>query len=239
MRTPTLYGPFTFSVFLHASLVILFMIILRHAHFERTPVPYIVALVDEGGLISSPKTGVQKSDRNDTVPPAEKQQQPILQPPKQKAVEQARKDAEQAKKEKEHLMKERISALEAKKKIEKLAALRKIVDIDASARNAGKTLSSRSKSAQSGGVKGNAGADYYSIVIAMIRQQWIFPETVDKDLETVVSIRIARDGRVIIEKVEKSSNNPLFDRSVLRAISMASPLPPPQQEMEIGVRFRP
>jgi outer membrane biosynthesis protein TonB len=31
----------------------------------------------------------------------------------------------------------------------------------------------------------------------------------------------------------------LFDSSALKAISKASPLPPPHEEMEIGVRFYP
>jgi len=77
------------------------------------------------------------------------------------------------------------------------------------------------------------------MVISKIRQHWIFPEAGNKDLLAIISIRIAKDGRIIVDKIEKSSGNPLFDRSALRAINSASPLPPPPEEIEIGVRFRP
>jgi TonB family protein len=58
-------------------------------------------------------------------------------------------------------------------------------------------------------------------------------------LQTLVSIRIEKDGSITIQKIEKGSGNQPFDRSVLRAITMANPLPQPVKEMEIGIRFRP
>ena len=82
-------------------------------------------------------------------------------------------------------------------------------------------------------------ADYYARITKEIWQQWIFPETGDKNLEAIISIRIMRDGTVQVSRVEKSSGNSLFDKSALRAISKASPVTPPPHEMEIGVRFYP
>jgi colicin import membrane protein len=82
-------------------------------------------------------------------------------------------------------------------------------------------------------------ADYYTKITKEIWQQWVFPETGDKNLEAIISIRIMRDGAVLISRVEKSSGNSLFDKSAVRAISKASPVTPPPREMEIGVRFYP
>jgi TonB family protein len=55
----------------------------------------------------------------------------------------------------------------------------------------------------------------------------------------VVSIRILKNGTLQVLNIERSSGIPLFDRSALRAITKASPVTPPPQEMEIGVRFYP
>ena len=72
-----------------------------------------------------------------------------------------------------------------------------------------------------------------------IWQQWVYPDTGKKDIEAIISVKILRDGTAIVQKVEKSSGNALFDRSAISALAKASPLPPPPQEMEIGVRFYP
>ena len=53
------------------------------------------------------------------------------------------------------------------------------------------------------------------------------------------AIKILKDGTTIVQNIEKSSGNSLFDRSALKALAKASPLPPPPYEMEIGVRFYP
>lgn len=78
---------------------------------------------------------------------------------------------------------------------------------------------------------------YYSIISRKIWQQWIYPDMNVSGLEVIISIKIDRSGKVISHEIEKSSGNALFDRSAIRAISKASPLPPPHGEMEIGVRF--
>ncbi|MEF9475716.1 MAG: cell envelope integrity protein TolA [Candidatus Mariimomonas ferrooxydans] len=78
---------------------------------------------------------------------------------------------------------------------------------------------------------------YYSIISRKIWQQWVYPDIETSGLEVIVSIKIGKNGKVISLDIEKPSGNKLFDRSALKAISRASPLPPPPEEMEIGVRF--
>ncbi|GAB4536547.1 MAG: hypothetical protein Fur0020_04660 [Thermodesulfovibrionia bacterium] len=81
---------------------------------------------------------------------------------------------------------------------------------------------------------------YYAIVSEMIWSKWIYPDIKSSGLEAIISIRIDDKGNIISHEIEKTSGNPLFDQSVLRAISKANPLPPPPMgiETEIGVRFR-
>ena len=80
---------------------------------------------------------------------------------------------------------------------------------------------------------------YYSIISRKIWQQWTYPNAQTAGLEVIISIKIDEKGEVVSQKVEKSSGNLLFDRSAIKAISKASPLPPPPEEMEIGVKFYP
>jgi colicin import membrane protein len=97
-----------------------------------------------------------------------------------------------------------------------------------------------SSSAQAGipGSQSSVNADsYYALVTQQIWSEWIYPDFDATGLEVVISIKIDKQGRVISQKIEQSSGNTLFDRSAAKAISKASPLPPPAVEMEIGVRF--
>lgn len=234
MRAPGLYSAFTGSLVLHALLIAVSIIVVRHSNFKRSPASYIVSLVSAPPA-SSLSADSQKPDvaaRPDTQPA-----KPVMQPP----VSQKQKN--NTKKEDEKLISERIAALQAKKQVERSATLRKILEIDSK-----RQAESRSSTARTGqpaarkstaGGQNSSGGDYDSTVTEKIRQQWIFPENIDRDLEAIVSIKVARDGSITIQKVEKSSGSPLFDRTVLRAIAKAGPLPQPPKEMEIIVRFKP
>ncbi|MBA4348728.1 MAG: hypothetical protein C0415_01885 [Thermodesulfovibrio sp.] len=216
MRPRGIYSAFTFSLFLHFLIIVIAVGIIKNKAITKPSLPYIVSLVYDSSAVETTTSSVSEKD---AAPQIESRQ-------KESAVElTAKQKAEIKKKEDEKRVKEQIGALMAKKKIEKMVLLRKMVDIKSS----GLPVTNS---------KATAG-DYYSAVESRVRQQWIFPESLDKDLETVVSIKINRDGRVIVERIEKGSGNTLFDRSVIRAINKASPLPPPPQEMEMGLRFRP
>jgi TonB family protein len=78
---------------------------------------------------------------------------------------------------------------------------------------------------------------YYALITEEIWNQWVYPDFDSKELEIVISIRIDKKGRIVSQEIEKSSGNKLFDRSAAKALSKASPLPPPPIEIEIGVRF--
>lgn len=171
-----------------------------------------------------------------------KQTKKPMKPPQAQAQAQAKDRS----KEEQRFIRDTIEALEAMKRleaireIEKIVKLRKVVDIEGQKVKIANGRPSAMQVDRGGSRdKPSNSEDYQLTVVDKIRQQWVFPESIDKDLEAIVSIRIIVDGSVIISKMEKSSGNPLFDRSVLRAINKASPLPPPPHEMELGARFRP
>ncbi len=88
---------------------------------------------------------------------------------------------------------------------------------------------------------------YYNLIWQRIRSVWVLPEEAlggKKNLETIVAIRIAKDGQIEDIQFEKKSGNPYLDESALRAIKKSNPLPPLPAGMEVekfdvGVRFTP
>jgi len=85
---------------------------------------------------------------------------------------------------------------------------------------------------------------YYNTIWEIIKENWVIPEgmPVGSELETIVGIRIAKNGRVVAVQIEQSSGNQAFDASAVRAVEKSSPLPPlpgDQEEMDLGIRFVP
>ena len=88
---------------------------------------------------------------------------------------------------------------------------------------------------------------YYNLIWQRIRSAWVLPEGAlggKKDLETIIAIRIAKDGRIEDIQFEKKSGNSQLDESALRAIKKANPLPPlppgfEGDKFDVGVRFTP
>ena len=88
---------------------------------------------------------------------------------------------------------------------------------------------------------------YYTIIWGKIRESWILPGGLVKNqegLEAIISFKILRDGKIEDIRFEKFSGNSYFDKSVLRAVEKADPLPPLPREfkeeyLDVGVRFHP
>jgi len=88
---------------------------------------------------------------------------------------------------------------------------------------------------------------YYNLLWQRIRSVWVLPEEAlrgKKNLETIIAIRIAKDGQIEDIQFEKKSGNAYLDESALRAIKKANPLPPLPPGMggdkfDVGVRFTP
>jgi len=89
---------------------------------------------------------------------------------------------------------------------------------------------------------------YYNLLWQRIRSVWVLPEDAlggQKNLETIIAIRIAKDGQIVDIQFEKKSGNSHLDESALRAIKKANPLPPlppgivDGDKFDVGVRFTP
>lgn len=87
---------------------------------------------------------------------------------------------------------------------------------------------------------GNEDDNYGNIIQQAIQQQWAYAGFKTSGLSATVTIKIGRDGKITVQNIEKSSGDTLFDRSVIKAVLNASPLPPPPGgEIEIGLVFTP
>jgi colicin import membrane protein len=88
---------------------------------------------------------------------------------------------------------------------------------------------------------------YYNLIWNRIRSMWVLSDATiagQKNLETIIAIRIAKNGQIEDIQFEKKSGNPAFDESALRAIQKSnpfSPLPPGFEgdKFDVGVRFTP
>lgn len=71
-------------------------------------------------------------------------------------------------------------------------------------------------------------AYYLEVLRERIGYTWTPPLLVGVKNEVVATVyfKIARDGAISEEKIEKTSSQELFDRAALRAIKLADPLPP-------------
>lgn len=79
-----------------------------------------------------------------------------------------------------------------------------------------------------------------------IKNAWGLPgmSKYSKNLETIVTIRVRKDGRIVDINIEKRSGNRVYDESILRVLRSVDPLPPipsslNTDSLEIGFRFLP
>jgi colicin import membrane protein len=208
------------SFALHLTVFAITLIILKQSNQVSMPSPYTVSLVNP-----EVSTEVASGKDEEVAKEAPEPSPPSVAPQKSK------KDSAREK----EMVERKLDALKAKEKIGKIVRLRSMIDLRA--RGDKRVSSAKAPSSFQG--QGGGSADYYSTITKEIWQQWVYPDTGKKDIEAIISVKILRDGTAIVQKVEKSSGNALFDRSAIRALAKASPLPPPPQEMEIGVRFYP
>ncbi len=85
---------------------------------------------------------------------------------------------------------------------------------------------------------------YYMAVFNKIQSAWVLPHYYEQEqLMATVEITIRTDGRIVKTQFEKKSGNADFDRSVMRAIQKANPLPPlpagiREPLLTLGIRFQ-
>ena len=73
---------------------------------------------------------------------------------------------------------------------------------------------------------------YFTIITGKIKLQWKIPKYLeDQNLHTEIELKIDPSGLILEQIIVKSSKNETFDSSVLQAIRLSTPLPPPPKEI--------
>jgi len=214
MKEPSFRITTILSFVIHITFLFVAFIIVKQTNHFVMPASYIVRLVgpeiEEGAGATFESTAKEISEYP------------------------AHEDAEQ-------YASDRIAAIKAKRKIKNIVRLRNIISLKGSSESyeAVTEVIPSSENAGKEDTEQNILNSYSARIGAEIHQYWVIPKIEFKGLEAKISITILKDGTVRLNNIEKSSGNLLFDRSVLKAISKASPVSPPPYEMEIGLRFTP
>lgn len=86
---------------------------------------------------------------------------------------------------------------------------------------------------------------YYTRIWSMVKSRWSLPPSLvpKQEIETIVFVRILRNGAAADISFQKRSGNSYFDESAMRAVRRAVPFPTLPAEAgsswEIGFRFSP
>jgi len=229
MKGPSLQKTTALSAALHFTFLVMAALVLRQSQTNIIPSPYMVNLV---APLSSPQGSTSETAASRDQPATR-----ITEQKKQQEKQATDAKADQKRNEDQRRVEDRLAEFASKKNIERITRLRSVVSV-----KAGEVRGSQKTTTQSTGKGSSQGTlfdSYYAKITGQIRQEWIYPDTGEKNMEAVIAVKIAKDGSVTVQKIEKSSGNTLFDRSALRALAKASPVQPPPFEMEIGMRFYP
>jgi colicin import membrane protein len=224
MKSPSLQKTAAVSAGLHMMFFLLSVLVLRQSHDMVMPSPYIVSLVSPGGSAKKARVEPAVAVKPRAELPAVK---------KEKSSDRVSEKTEQ------DLINESLAAIKAKKRLEKLARLKRAL---ISIQGKGTEAAAKPKA-----VPGAAGppaqtgeATYSARITGEIHKYWAIPDFfMSENLEAHINVRIGRDGTLFVEGFEKRSGNKLFDKLALRTIEKASPVTPPPDEMEIVIRFTP
>lgn len=231
MREPSIQRTAALSFAVHLVTFLIVVLVMRQSSQIVMPSPYIVQLVNHGAV-----SGFDRDERTGSTRETQAAAQPAETPKKNVKEKDAKEKMAQKK-----MLEEKIAVLAAKdaakkkiEKLEKIVNLRKVISL-----KAGSVKKTKTNAQAAGQGRGTPFDDYYSKITKEIWQEWVYPDIGRKDIEAVIAVKILKDGTAIVQRVEKSSGNSLFDKSAIKALAKATPLTPPPYEMEIGVRFYP
>ncbi|ACI20912.1 MULTISPECIES: energy transducer TonB [Thermodesulfovibrio] len=209
--TNKIYSSLFLSIFFHGLFILLLIFGIRNSVKDFKNLTYVTLIEETNNTLQT----VSSTDEKNSL-------ENIAQIKQKTFSENSTEKTRKITKEDEQLLKERLDALKAKKKI-----LDKI-----------QSGSIELKGQQN--IKGEGiSSSYLTVISSLIRHHWNIPDTIPKNLEAVISVRILLNGQIVIEGFEKSSGNTLFDSSVIKALKNSSPLPPPKGEVVVGLRFKP
>jgi colicin import membrane protein len=217
------------SFIVHLALISATFITIGRTPSFQMPSPYTVRLI-------SPEKSAVKALR---IPPEKteatmelKGVRAVKEPPPQKLKDYAEEKiaALMAKREQEQYKADRLSAIEAKRK---LAKVKEIGEEKATVQVTATAVGEAGEATE--GIIG----EYSNMVRSLIEQEWIYFDVKTEDISAIITVRVFKNGELKITNIEQSSGDAIFDRSAVRAVNRASPVPPPPYEVELGVRFIP
>jgi len=249
VREPSLKESALASVLIHALIFFVAVFALKRASHYSIPKTYTVKLVSPGQKTkikpSIPKTTKKPEINVARIKQIKAQRRQKMMSMKKAMVTKKKKAIKKAEELDTTHVQQQIEKLRALKRVKRLAALKHEV-LSISKASGTKRQSEPATKQQVSDSKGKPGASdavistYINMAKQRIWSEWVLPEIKALDgLETIVIIKILKDGKLKIVGIEKPSGDSLFDRSTLRAIMKASPLPPPPEELELGIRFQP
>jgi colicin import membrane protein len=239
MRGPSLQRTALLSFGLHLIFFLVTFLVFKQSNHLIMPSTYTVNLVSPNVL--------QNINSRNVAEPAPKKQEPAPETePRHEKIKDTSRESDMAKE--MARVEDKIAAIVTKRKIEEIAKTfkqRSVISLNT--RGDSKTVKpavsnpgNTSAQSVSPAAQGRTFDEYYAKIIKEIWQHWQWnPALGRKDIEAVVSIKILKDGTAIVQRIEKSSGNTQFDRSALKALTLASPLSPPPYDIELGVRFYP
>ena len=268
-RRTSLRGMFLVSFTLHV-IAVSAMFFLPNLSASRTlysPV-YSVRLVNLPSGFSGP---VEKKSAEPAPPPepsrgeekAKTKEKPISLAPKENAEKQISDAIERLRKRKEgkkvdvaiDRIRERQEEKRVDEAIDRLRSERETRQVNSAIEGIRRKVTIGSSGAVQSGPAGTGSSGmmslkfklYYNLIWERIRSGWVLPEHAlggKKNLETIISIRIDKNGQIEDIQFEKKSGNATLDESALRAVKKANPLPPfppgmEGEKIDLGVRFTP
>jgi len=239
MIDPGLKKAAAVSFALHMLFTSLAFITIGRAHTLVMPSPYVVSLVSPGksalkaSMIPPSKKIIAPAKVEEELPVEKPSVRAVKEPPEKVLKKYSKKKIAElaAQKEQQKYLADRKSALLAK---QKLARVKEISEAKSAV-----TVTAKPMGGGPGTVAGTIVSNYTGMLSSLIQQEWVFFDTDSGNIFAIISVRISKNGALKITKVERASGNAIFDRSAIKAIQKASPVPPPPYEMELGIRFIP
>lgn len=230
------------SACIHLAVFALLTFVPWLSHRKIQAPIYLVTLVTQAApkaKIPEPKPEIKEEPT--PKPPEKKEKKPVT-VKKPKPIPKPKKKVTPKKSPRKDVISEKY----VQKKMEsRLEELRKKVETETKPREPEKITEVTPKPSRA--VIDKKLRTYYNAIWQRIKEEWILPGSLleeNEEWETVIVIKVQRNGDIVESWFEKKSGSTPYDESAMRAIKKATPLPPFPQELEdsvleIGIRFHP
>jgi len=251
MREESWYKWFFVAMFLHALILVAFSFSIKTSP-RRIDIPYYsVNLVgDIGGAGSEPKPALSVPSPKAAEPakakplPPPKEKERVVSTSKERSLAPVIKKnvPESTTKDDVRRLNERIRQMSQNEstdeKIREMKEHVQYMDVTAKGKGGG------SGQKGTGGTADSPLARYQAEVYEKLFEAWRSPPSAKSDLQTDVTIKIRKDGRITNWQIDHGSGNRIYDEAVTRTLRSVNDLPPIPPSLgtdlvELGFTFHP